>query len=270
MMTMINSPVPNVSHFPVSTAARSGPLPVTFGLLVAVEARKLINVRSRQWLLIITLMIIIGVLAIAVAISGPETLTFASLSLAAGAPLTILLPLLGIFTATEEWTSRTGLSTFTLEPRRIRIAAAKLVTMMIMAVITGAAALILGALANVAGLILHNGNGAWGITMAQLGGGITLLLMAAVQGVAFGLLLMNSTAAVMGCFLLPTLWTFVSALVPFLQPVRPWTDLSGADTALLAGTLRGEDLLHFFTALGIWLVLPLLIGGLRLTRREVK
>ena len=37
----------------------------------------------------------------------------------------MLLPILGIMAATAEWTQRTGLVTFTLEPRRGRVVLAK-------------------------------------------------------------------------------------------------------------------------------------------------
>lgn len=81
---------------------------------------------------------------------------------------------------------------------------------------------------------------------------------------------MNATAAVFGCFLLPIFWSLVSVMVSFLQSLGPWLDLSRTETALLAGTLRGSDWLQVATAIGVWLVLPLLIGVGRLTRCEVK
>ena len=55
----------------------------------------------------------------------PRTRRSAACSSSATLPLAMLLPVIGIMAATAEWTQRTGLVTFTLEPRRGRVVLAK-------------------------------------------------------------------------------------------------------------------------------------------------
>jgi len=74
--------------------------------------------------------------------------TYASyLGFAAGG-LSILLPVVSILTLTSEWSQRTVLTTFTQEPRRIRVINAKVAVSLLLA----AAGAVFGALVTLAGL----------------------------------------------------------------------------------------------------------------------
>ena len=69
-------------------------------------------------------------------------------------PMAILLPVLGIMSATQEWSQRTGLTTFTLEPRRGRVVTAKVVAAALLGLIVIAATvLVFGAFSLLAGVI---------------------------------------------------------------------------------------------------------------------
>ena len=93
--------------------------------LVKVELRKMVDTRAGMWLMIT----IAAVTVVATTIFGlaghDEDRTFYNFMQFAGAPQGILLPVLGILLVTQEWSQRTAMVTFTLEPQRSRTLIAK-------------------------------------------------------------------------------------------------------------------------------------------------
>jgi hypothetical protein len=60
-------------------------------------------------------------------------------------------------------------------------------------------------------------------------------------------------------------------LVDWLADIAPWVDLGTAANPLLLGeSLTGEEWLHVAVAGSLWVLLPLSLGLVRLTRSEVK
>jgi hypothetical protein len=62
-------------------------------------------------------------------------------------------------------------------------------------------------------------------------------------------------------------------LTELVRPVRrvaPWLDLNRPTEALVSGGMQAADWAHLGTATALWVGLPLLLGGLLLTRRELK
>lgn len=262
--------IPTVPTAGVTTSRHQHLRSVPFVRLVRVETRKLVDTRAGRALLIVIGVITAGVIALLLRTMPPDGLTFAHLTLASAVPQGFLLPILGVLAATGEWTQRTGLVTFTLEPRRGRVAAAKLVAAGLVGLSAVGAALVLGALTNVVGMIWFDGDGSWSLPAAQLGGAVVLQLIGVAQGVAFGLALQSSIVAIVAFLVLPTVWSVVGSLVSRLEPLLPWLDLGEATSPLLDGAMKATDWAHVGTAALVWLALPYAIGVLRLTRREVK
>lgn len=252
---------------PRGTADSAG---VPFLRLVRVESRKLVDTRGGRTMLAVIGFVTVGVIALLMFTSDPAGLTFQNLAFAAAVPQALLLPVMGVLSATSEWSQRSALVTFTLEPRRLRVATAKLVAAVLAGLLAVPAALVVAALANLAGLLWLDGNGSWAIQGAVLGGATLMQVIGVVQGVAFGLAIVHSAAAIASLFVLPVTWAMLGMLVDGLQRVAPWLDLTSSTTPLLDGAMRGSDWAHLATACGVWLLLPLLIGLLRLTRREIK
>ena len=190
----------------MSTATRTAPVrrtvtadpsitSIPFGRLLRVELRKLVDTRAGFWLLaaigIITAAVVVAYLFAA----DPEQLTFVNFIAATATPQGFLLPVLGILEVTAEWSQRTGLVTFTLEPSRARIAAAKLVAVVLVGLLAVAMAYVVAALGNVAGIVLQDGAGGWTIEAAGIRD-FAVLPVVGVAGFAFGMLLMNTAAAI--------------------------------------------------------------------------
>lgn len=96
--------------------------------LVRAELRKLIDTRAGFWLLAVIGLVVLLVVVILgwTALAYDEPMSWGALLVATNLPMGLLLPIFGVMTVTSEWGQRTGLVTFTLEPRRVRTVIAKL------------------------------------------------------------------------------------------------------------------------------------------------
>jgi ABC-2 type transport system permease protein len=244
---------------------------VPFSRLLRVEVRKVRDTRAGFWLLVA-----IGVLTAVIitiflfAENDLAGMTYRTFFFVTATPQGFLLPVLAILAVTAEWSQRTGLVTFTLEPSRMRVVAAKLVAVCLYGMLAIALALALAALGNLLGMSLRDGAGDWDITGAFLRDMTVLQLSGLVQGFAFGLVFMNTAAAIVVYFILPTLWSVLFSLVGWLADIAPWVDLNTATGPIFEGDLTGEDWAHIAVASTIWVLVPLLLGLWRLTHSEVK
>jgi hypothetical protein len=244
---------------------------VPFSRLLKVELRKTTNTRAGFWLLVAVGVITAAVIVIYLFAAQPEELTFETFLLVTMTPQGFLLPVMAILAVTAEWSQRTGLVTFTLEPSRMRVTAAKLAAVTLLGLGAVALAVALAAVGNVLGMSLQDGAGDWNVTGAYLRDFTVLHLAAMVQGFAFGLLLMHSAAAIVLYFVLPTIWSVLFLLVDWLADIAPWVDLGASADPILEGeSLTGGDWLHVAVAGTLWVLLPLALGLVRLMRSEVR
>jgi len=101
-------------------------------------------------------------------------------------------------------------------------------------------------------------------------GVILMLTIFVLQGVAFGLALLNTPLAIVGALVLPTVWTILSSAFPTVAKAAVWLDLNQVTGPLVDGKMNGADWAHLATGVGFWVVLPLAIGTWRVLTREVK
>jgi hypothetical protein len=92
-----------------------------------------------------------------------------------------------------------------------------------------------------------------------------------LQGLAFGLLLLNSSAAIVSYFVLPTALNIVAMLWTPLHRVQPWIDLWTSQAPLFqGGHITGDQWSQIATSTVLWMVLPFVFGLARVLRAEVK
>ena len=244
---------------------------VPFSRLLRVELRKLVDTRAGFWLLASIGAITAVVVVVFLLAADPDQLTFINFVGATATPQSLLLPVLGILAVTAEWSQRTGLVTFTLEPNRARTAVAKLAAVVLIGVLAVVAALGVAALGNAAGMLFMDGAGTWNMGPANVRDFFLLQLIGLVQGFAIGMLLMNTAAAIVLYYVLPIAWSVLFTMVAALEGVAPWLDLNTAIApAFEQETFRGDDWLHIAVAGTIWVLIPFALGMVRLLRREVK
>jgi ABC-type transport system involved in multi-copper enzyme maturation permease subunit len=249
---------------------------VPFGRLVSVELRKMIDTRAGRWLLIsiAALTALVLVIQLWVVLAQDLDITFDDFAGGANIPMNILLPVLGIMSVTSEWSQRTAMVTFTLEPSRSRFLAAKYVGTLIIALTAVVIGLALTILANALYGAISDHEAVWGVSAFQILCYFLLYLFAMSTGFAFGMLLLNTAAAIViyfvYSFILPGLFELGAALLDWFKDIRPWIDFNLAQTPLTVADVSGKEWAQLATSGLIWLVLPLAIGIWRVLRAEVK
>jgi len=236
------------------------------GRLVAVELRKTVNTRAGLWLQVATVVITALVVTVRSVVGDAADHTFAAVLNVGIQPAAVLLPIAGILLVTSEWSQRTGMITFTLVPVRSRILGAKLIASLTLAL----AALMLAVTVVAAGVLLSSPgvDGTWSDAAALTGQSAVFLTTGMVIGVAFGAVLLATTPAIVALTALPITWTAVASL-PVFADAAPWLDTRLAFAPLHQEVLNATQWAQAGTALALWMLLPLLIGIRRITRREV-
>ncbi|AKU19033.1 hypothetical protein VV02_17075 [Luteipulveratus mongoliensis] len=247
------------------------PTGIPFTRLVAVELRKLVDTRAGRWLLIGIAAITALVVGIVIfAGNANDSKNFEDFVQATVIPQSLLLPILGIMAVTSEWSQRTGLVTFTLEPHRARSGWSKLVATLLLGLAVVALAFVLAALATGLCQVIRGSDPVWGINVKTIGGILLAQAFGLSQGVAFGMILQNTPAAIVTYFVLPTLWTVLGDSISWLKDAAKWLDTSQALQPLYDANIHGAQWAKLAVAAAVWVLLPLLAGMWRLRRSEVK
>ena len=256
-----------------STTTDPTPAPAPIGLagdripfvrLVSIELRKMVDTRAGMWMLITMAAIsflVAGGLLLWGQDGGEPFTSFLGLIVT---PTMILLPIMGIMSATQEWSQRTGLATFSLVPRRGRVIAAKVAASLVLSLVLLAAA---GVAATLGTLL---GGGEFTLTGVSLAGVVLAGLLYTMQGVAFGAAFLNTPIAIVSSLVLPTVWTVLTAMSERMSDVARWLDLQLVTGPLTEGTMTGENWGQLATATAVWVGLPMAIGTYRILTREVK
>jgi hypothetical protein len=236
----------------------------SLGRLVAVELRKMVNTRAGFWLQVATVAITVVAVIVRCVVGDAADHTFASVLYVGLQPANVLLPIVGILLVTSEWSQRTGLITFALVPVRSRVLGAKLIASVVLAgamLVMSVAVVAAGVLVAAPGI-----DGTWSDLAPLIGQSTIYVTAAMVIGVAFGAILLASAPAIVAYFALPTVWVALASL-PVFAGVAPWLD--PALDGMAEEVLSLNQWAHAGTALAVWMLLPLVIGAWRITRREV-
>ncbi|MBM6402633.1 ABC transporter permease [Phycicoccus sp. CSK15P-2] len=240
-----------------------------FTRLVHVELRKMLDTRAGRWLLIAIAVVIAGTLTILFVQDGGEH-PFSEYLQATTMPMAILLPVVGILAVTSEWSQRTALVTFTLEARRSRVAWAKVTASLLVGVVAVAFSFALGTAAHAAAIGLRGATGDWELAGTVWLGAAGYVLLGLLNGIAFGMLLRNTPAAIVLYFVLPTAWSALGALWSGAEKAGRWLDMNRTMEPLFTGDLSGEQWAQLGTSVAAWVALPLAVGMWLITRVEVK
>lgn len=242
--------------------------PVPFLRTVGVELRKMADTRAGMWLLVSVALITLAIVVIVFLVAPQDDQVFLTFMGATATPQGFVLPVLGILLVTSEWGQRTTLTTFALEPSRAKIIWAKVVA----ALVLGFAAIVVAVAVAAVATLLAGADGAWeNIGVDDFGKFGLLQLSGLLQGLAFGLIFLNSAAAIVCFFVLPIAFSIVANLWSALRDAAPWVDLGTSQVPLFSGVdVTGEQWAQLATGSAIWILLPFLAGLVRVLRAEVK
>lgn len=248
---------------------------IPFHRLVAVELRKSYDTRAGFWLLAVIALLVLAteVIVLAVTTVQDEAISFGDFIGAAAFMTSFLLPVLGIMVLTSEWSQRTAMVTFALEPHRPRVIAAKASVGVVLTLLTVAVSIAIGLVCNILyGLI--QGTADWTFGWAGFFGFLVTQTFAMLGGFAFAALLLNTPAAIVVFFVykwvLPGLFAIGAALMGWFDAIQPWIDFQTAQTPLYDMSLNGSEWGHLLVSGFLWLVVPLAVGTWRVLRAEVK
>ncbi len=113
-----------VTHGTPATTADASISAVPFSRLLRVELRKTTDTRAGFWLLAAIVLLTAAIIVLFLIFAEPGELTYRGFMFITSTPQGFLLPVMAILAVTAEWSQRTGLVTFTLEPSRMRVIAA--------------------------------------------------------------------------------------------------------------------------------------------------
>ncbi|MDN5854698.1 MAG: ABC transporter permease [Actinomycetia bacterium] len=240
--------------------------------LINVELRKSYDTLAGRWLLIAIAAITAVVLLIFFLNADADERTFQNFMGITGTPQAILLPVLGVLLITSEWSQRTALVTFTMSPSRSKV----LISKVIAALMLGFAAVIVAVLFGSAFTAIGGSDDPWtssgdiglGTMIAHFG---LFQIINVMWGIGFGLLLLNSAAAIVAFFAVPIVISVLSNVWSAMDDIGPWIDLSMSSQYLFdPDGMTSTEWQHLLVGVLIWLGIPLVIGTIRLLRSEVK
>ena len=239
----------------------------SFLKLVTIELRKSVNTRSGRVLIAAILLIALAALAWQITHLPKGDAGFDGFLGAASTGVMLLLPVIGVMAMTSEWTQRTALTTFTLSPRRVRVQLAKFVSALVLsAVVTTAVVLLAFAGTALAGATSGRGTSYAGLG-GQLAGGYLTVALNVVMGAAFGAVIAQTAVAILVYFIAPTAWSLAGPAL--FKDNANWLDVFGAFGRIAERDLHGM-LPETLVSVGVWIVLPTVLGLWASSRREVK
>ena len=254
------------------TRTASARIPLT--RIIGVELRKMFDTRSGFWLM--ASIVITSVLATtAIIVFAPhDKLTFDNFAAAIGAPMTVILPMIGILAVTSEWSQRSGLTTFTLVPHRGRVLRAKFLAAIMVGVVAMVIALVVGVLGTLVGSAIAGVDPVWNVSASHF----MLIVLGSVLGMLFGfmlgLVIRNSAGAIVTYFVytlvLPPLLGLLAANQKWFADLQPWVDYNYAQRPLFDGSLSSQQWQHLALSGGLWFLVPMALGLVIVRRAEVK
>lgn len=254
---------------------------VPLSRLIGVELRKMLDTRGGFWLLALTLLFVALTVSIVLLVVGLNTDMGAPgimdwvqiLSL----PLSVLLPVFPILSVTSEWGQRTALVTFSLEPNRLKVLAAKLGAVVLLAIGTMVFAAVLGVVAAPIGASLAGIDMVWEVDGAVLAGTLMAQLLYFFMAFALGTALLSTPGSISAFYVMALMvpmmvYSTLSVLFEWAANLIPWIDIQFASTPFISSgqDLVGQDWARLLVASAIWIVAPLAIGISRIVRSEVK
>ncbi|GAB3863152.1 hypothetical protein GCM10028801_30100 [Nocardioides maradonensis] len=270
----------STSGAPALTLDLSQSAAVPFWRLVRVEFRKSYDTRAGMWLLI-TIGIIVALVESGVLIMQlvhPGVVYFTDFSMIAGGITSLLLPVLGILLVTSEWSQRSAMVSFALEPRRARIVLAKWLVAVIWVLVTLVAMFLIALVTTGISAAAQPDYTFWtGYSQGtpHIAEFMVMQVVTMTIGFAFASLLLNTPAALVLFFLywylLPVVLGAVGSISDGLSRAMDWINFQSAVQPFLDGTIStGEEWGKILLSGLIWIGVPLAFGIARILRAEVK
>lgn len=265
---------------PPSGAPQGPPLdggPIPFTRLVRMEFRKAIDTVASFWLVATILILVImveGALLLIVLVEESRS-SFADYVAIAQFISGWSLPVLAVMLVTTEWSQRTAMVTFAIEPRRLHVIAAKYVVAVLITLAATAAALVVGLLCTGLCELIQPDQTEWSTNAGTIAGFVVINVLAMSLGFGLGCLLLNTPAAIVAFFvyrILPLVaFAILAGIFDWFADIQPWISFEYAQGPLYEWDVdTAEEWGNLLVSGFIWLGLPMGIGLYRILKAEVK
>lgn len=240
------------------------PRPITMRTRVRLELRKAVDTRSGAVLTIAALAWAPLVLAGWIAAVGGDGHDIGTVLGVGATGVAVLLPIVTLLQVSGEWGQRSVLTTFSLDPARGRVLAAKVLAGQLLALVVILSCLAVSLLTAVLLGVDLGGDSLPRVLLGLLAGG----LLYALLGSALGALAL-STALGVGLLLVgPQLVMNLGRLTgASWDDVGPWVKINTRLGELTGGAVAHWG--HLLVACLLWIVLPLAVGWVRIRRADV-
>lgn len=252
----------------------TGATVVGFSRILQVELRKLFATNANRALM--TAIFFIAVLGAVLSYSMHSVFLemgenwYINVFMVNAVPIILLQPLV-ILMVTTEWSTRSAMTTFTLEPRRHLVIAAKAITITVTSVVVWALSLGLGAATYAVGTATHGTEAAWSISATTVAGDLGAQLLMTLSSFALALLIHNAPATIVLVLALPSVIGMSVLLPEWAQQILVWINLSeNLNITLLdaTGAATGQHWAQLAVSVTVWIIAPAVVGTWRTLRRE--
>ncbi len=271
---------------------------VSLGGVLRSEMIRFFSLNSTRILILVSFVVYVGIAAVGIwgvgslmesmggtpdagQIPGTEsmgTADFAAETLASGLMFSqLILGVLGVLLMSGEFTTGSAVSTFLASPQRLRVMGAKVILITVLTAVvqlasTLAAYLICLPLAKNYNMTLDFGSEAF---QRMMWFGALAVVMAALMGLALGVLLRNSaggiTSLVALFFVLPLVAQILTAVTDWFADVaRFMPDRLGLSLALPLSTPSDLEMWQQLLGVAGWVLVPLALGAVLLKSRDIK
>lgn len=248
---------------PTSSVTPSRP---GFATSVLVELRKLVDTR-------VSLVLGLAALGMIIAFTGGAAMfrdgSYGTTATAAGAPAGMALAVLAILSVTSELANRSAQVTFLTEPNRLRVLAAKAAAVAAAAVGATLVAYLADLVATPLGAHWQSRPVSWDYQGWALAGYLVASVILVLESFALATMLLNGPAALVVTFGLPMVFTLVETAFPASAKALEWISPSSAMDTLSKTGAAATTWAQLGTSLAVWLILPLVVGTVRVARREI-
>lgn len=280
----------SISVVPASTRGR-----VSLAGQLRSEMIRFFALKSTRILLLVSVVVYVGIAAMAIwgvgsLLSGDEQMAqasgldemggpaFTAEMLASGLVFSqLILGVLGVLLISGEFTTGSAVSTFLASPQRLRVLTAKvilitLLTGVVQILSTLIAYLVCRPLADNYNMVLDFGSSAF---QRMLWFGALAVVMAALIGLALGVLMRNSAGAITSLvalfFVLPLVVSMLSMLQDWIQNIGQFLpDRLGTGLALPLTAGSELEIWQQLLSVALWILIPLILGGVLLKVRDIK
>ncbi len=186
-----------------------------------------------------------------------------------GVPASLIILTMGVMAITSEYSTRAAMPTHLLEPNRARVLLAKAAALVAMTFLVNIVVKGLGVPAYLAGVAIRGAEPVWDVDwFGQLAASAAQSVYV-LEAFALGMVLLNGPAAIVIVLSETSLFSVLRTAMPERAEQLAYLDPGSLANLVENATYTAAEWTQVGVGLLIWLVLPAIVGTVRILRKEV-